>query len=154
MKRIALLVALIALLAGPLMVMAADAARQMSCCGKAAGIERTVANLDNGVKITFTAKDPKAVAMIQDMAASCGQDKGCCKDCPMMAEGVTRSIEKTSSGVVITATATDAKLVKAMQEHAASCGGTAMKDCCKGKASHAGACPQEQHSQPNQPTQS
>ena len=134
MKRMVLLVALIALLAVPLVVMAANAAKQMSCCGKAAGVERTVANLDNGVKITLTAKDAKAVTMIQEMAASCGQDKGCCKDCPMMAEGVTRTVEKTADGVAITATATDAKLVKAMQEHAANCGNASMKGCCRGKA--------------------
>jgi TusA-related sulfurtransferase len=146
MKRLFLLFALAALLATPLI--AADAAKPMACCAKAAGVEHTVANLDNGVKITITAKDAKAVAMIQDMAASCCKDKECCKDCPMMAKGVTRTVEKTASGVVITATASDPALVKKLQEYAAACTSGAMKGCCKGKASHAGACLHEQHNQP------
>jgi hypothetical protein len=144
MKRLFLLFALAALLATTLI--AADTAKPMACCSKAAGVERTVANLDNGVKITITAKDAKAVAMIQNMAASCGMDKDCCKDCPMMAEGVTRAVETTANGVVITATATDTKLVKAMQEHAATCGNASMKGCCKGKAKSAAACPHAKNS--------
>ncbi|MBZ5586942.1 MAG: hypothetical protein LAO05_00075 [Acidobacteriia bacterium] len=125
MRRFFLLIALAALVATPLM--AADAAAPMACC-KAAGVEHTVTNLDNGVKVMMTAKDPKAVAMIQEMSATC------CKDCPMGAEGVTRTVEKTSAGVTITATAANPELVKKLQAHAAmmTTGGE-MKGCCKGK---------------------
>ena len=117
MKRFLLVIALAVLATAP--VMAADAAAPMACC-RAVGVERTVTNLDNGVKVTMTAKDPKAVAIIQEMSAACSKDKPCCKDCPLASEGVTRTVEKTDTGVVITATATDAATVKALQEHAAT----------------------------------
>jgi hypothetical protein len=144
MKRFFLMMVLAALVATPLL--AADAAGSMACC-KNAGVERTVTNLDNGVRMTMTAKDPKAVAMIQEMSASCSKDKPCCKDCPMAAEGVTRTVEKTGAGVVITATATNPDLVKKLQAHAATmAAGGDMKGCCKGKgdakaSGAAGVCP-------------
>ncbi len=99
-----------------------------SCCASMSGVERSVANLDNGVRITLTASDPKVLAALQDRAGNCGQ--GDCPNCPMNAKGVTRTVEKTSNGVVITATSSDPAQVKALQEHAA-----AMKSgaCCKGK---------------------
>ncbi len=132
MKRLFLMMVLAALVAAPLM--AADAAAPKACC-KASGVERTVTNLDNGVKVMMTAKDPKAVAMIQEMSATCSNDTPCCKDCPMAAEGVTRTVEKTAAGVTITATATSLELVKKLQEHAATMtAGAGMKGCCKGKA--------------------
>ena len=68
MKRFLLVIALAVLATAP--VMAADAAAPMACC-RAVGVERTVTNLDNGVKVTMTAKDPKAVAIIQEMSAAC-----------------------------------------------------------------------------------
>jgi len=142
MKRLVLLMALAALVAAPLL--AADAATPMACCSKAAGFERTVTNLDNGVKVTMTAKDPKAVAALQEMSASCSNGKACCKDCPMDAEGVTRTVEKTASGVVVTATATNAELVKRLQTHAAAMSARSEANgCCKGKGgAHAsGTCP-------------
>ena len=133
MKRFQLVIAMAALAAAPLM--AADAAAPMACC-KAAGVERTVTNLDNGVRVTMTAEDPKTIAMVQEMSAGCcSKDKPCCKDCPMAAEGVTRTVEKTASGVVVTATAANPELVKKLQAHAAAMGAAGdMKDCCKGKA--------------------
>ena len=142
MKRFLLLIVLVVLTAAPLM--AADAAGPMACC-RAAGVERTVANLDNGVRVTMTAKDAKVVAMIQEMSATCSKDTPCCKDCPMAAEGVTRTVEKTESGIVVTATATSPDLVKKLQAHAATmAAGGEMKGCCKGGAKASGVggkCP-------------
>jgi len=142
MKRFFVLFALTLLAVAPLT--AADAAGPMACC-KGAGVERTVTNLENGVKVTMTAKDPKAAAMIQEMSASCAKGTPCCKDCPMAAEGVTRTVEKTESGVVITATATNPDLVKKLQAHAVMAAGGEMKGCCKGKtdakSGAAGKCP-------------
>jgi hypothetical protein len=145
MKRLVALTALSLLAALP--VVAGDTPEAKSpaaCCLKNAGAQRTVTNLDNGVKITCTASDAKAVAMIQDAAASCSKDKMCCKECPMAAEGVTRTVEKTANGVVITATSSDAAMVKKLQESAAACCSGKMKECCKGGAHAKGAgddCP-------------
>jgi hypothetical protein len=147
MKRLVALTALSLLAALPLVAGDTPQAKSpAACCLKAAGAsaERTVANLENGVKITCTASDAKAVAMIQKAAASCSKDKPCCKDCPMAAEGVTRTVEKTEKGVVITATSADAVMVKKLQESAAACCSGKMKACCKGDAHAKGAghdCP-------------
>ena len=138
MKRIFLLMVLAALLAAPILAGDPAPAKHAACCSKSTGAERTVANLENGVKITCTASDAKAVALIQEAAASCSKDKTCCKDCPMAAEGVTRTVEKTDKGVVITVTSADAAMVKKLQESAAACCTGKMKACCKGGA-HANA---------------
>ena len=135
MKRILLTMALAALAAAPLT--AAEPTAPMSCC-RNGGVERAVANVDNGVRITMTAKDPKTVAALHETSASC------CKGCPMAAEGVTRTVENTASGVVITATAKDAELVKKLQALAASMSAAGdAKGCCRGKgdAKASGACP-------------
>lgn len=140
MKRIFLTVVLAAFAAG--VIVAADnvATPKAGCCAKGSSVTRSVANLDNGVRITVNAANAKAVAMIQEMTAACTKDDACCKDCPMMAEGVTRTVEKTPTGVVITATASDAKLVKALQEHTAKVCAAAGAGCCgKGMAGR-GAC--------------
>jgi hypothetical protein len=134
MKRLATLIALCALLALPLLAADTPAKPSAACCLKSAGTQRTVTNLDNGVKITMTAKDPRVAAMIQEHAASCPKDDPGCKDCPMAAEGVNRTVEKTESGVVITATSANPELVKKLQAHAATCGSGNMKGCYKGRA--------------------
>ncbi len=136
MKRFVLMIALAALAAAPLM--AADAAKPAAmCCLKDAGAQRTVTNLDNGVKIEIASADPKIVALIQDETATCPKP-GCSQSCQMQAKGVTRTVEKTSKGVVITATSSDSAQVKALQEHAATqwdkpCPHKAGKACSKGK---------------------
>ena len=128
MKKLYMLVALLAV-AG----MAFAAENPMAgCCKKMGGVQRTVANIENGVTITMTATDPKVVAMIQEHTATCGKGMAGCKDCPMHAEGVSRSIAKTATGVVITATATTPELVKKLQAHAGA------MDCGHGKQAHAG----------------
>jgi hypothetical protein len=147
MKRVAILALLLGLTFAPLLGAADGSAEKGSaCCAKGAGTQRTVTNLDNGVKVEMTSADPKVVAMIQQDAGSCPKP-GCCKDCPMVAKGVTRTVDKTDKGVVITATATDAKLVASLQQHAAAkgaagCAHTSAKACCKDKAKGAGHdCP-------------
>ncbi len=141
MKRFIVLCGALALLALP--TFAADG-KAMGCCGKQAGIERSVANVENGVRITMTATDAKAIAMLQERSAT--MDKDGCADCPMHAQGVTRTVEKTANGIVITATTTDAALVAKLQQHAvtmgtAACGAKAAgkTGCCAGKATGAAA---------------
>ena len=122
MKRVAILFVLLGLTFVPLATAADPTAEHgAACCAKGAGAQRTVTNLDNGVKIEMVSADPKVVAMIQQETATCPKP-GCCKDCPMVAKGVTRTVEKTDKGVVITATATDAKLVASLQQHATAQG--------------------------------
>ncbi len=142
MKRFAILAVLATFVALPLFA-AVAASDDAGCCMKAAGTERTVEKLDNGVRITVTAKDATTIAAVQERTANC--QKGSCKDCPLHAEGVTRSVEKTATGVVITATTSDPELVKQLQAHsagmtAAGCEHKAgMAGCCtKGKAAKSG----------------
>jgi hypothetical protein len=145
MKRLFALTALSLLAALPLVAGDTPQAKSpAACCLKTAGAQRTVANLENGVKITCTASGPRAVAMIQKAAASCSKDKPCCKECPMAAEGVVRTVENIDKGVVITATSPDAEMVKKLQESAATCCSGKMKGYCKGDAHAKGAgydCP-------------
>ena len=136
MKKILVLSGMMALFA--LSVTAGDG-KAMGCCAKQDAVTRTVANIDNGVKVTLASTDAKAVAMLQEKAPTCSQ--GGCGDCPMHAEGVTRTVENTADGVVVTATATDMELVAKLQAHAtkdaAACarGSEAKAGCCaKGKA--------------------
>ncbi len=118
MKRLATLTVPLALFALPLLAADTPAKAPAGCCLKAAGAQRTVTNLDNGVKITITGTDPKLVAMIQDETAVCPKP-GCSNACPMRAEGVKRTVEKTDAGVVIVATSTDPAMVTKLQRHAA-----------------------------------
>jgi|GEM_PF-3205224 TusA-related sulfurtransferase len=112
------------------------------CCMAQGDVQREVATIEGGVRITLTAKDPATVAKLQANASACPREG--CQNCPMHAEGVTRTVEKTETGVVITATATDPSLVAALQQHATATGcrreaaGT-QRPCCKAKAAHA-AC--------------
>jgi hypothetical protein len=153
MRRIAALAVLCALVALPLRAADAPANPSAECCLKGAGAQRTVTNLDNGVKITITGSDPKLAAMIQEETATCPKP-GCSKDCPMQAEGVTRTVDKTDTGVVITATSTVPEMVKKLQEHAATqwdkaCPHKAGKACAKGQA-NAPKCPYAKGAAPTQ----
>jgi hypothetical protein len=153
MRRFFVLSALVAMLAMPAL---AGQGKAMGCCGKQSGVQRSVANVDNGVRITMTATDPKVVASLQEMSASCGAAGGCA-DCPMHGEGVTRTVEKTADGIVVTATATDPAMVAKLQQHAATMGAAgcagakaeAKAGCCaKGAAGMAGGCPRAAAAKP------
>ena len=153
MRRIATAVVLFALIALPLLAADTPAKPSADCCLKSAGAQRTVTNLDSGVKITITGADPKLAAMIQEETAACPKP-GCLKDCPMQAKGVTRTVEKTDTGVVITATSSDLEMVKKLQEHAAAqwdkaCPHKAGKTCAKGQA-NAPKCPYAKDGAPTQ----
>jgi hypothetical protein len=132
MKRFFAVLALVTLVAMPAL------AEDHAGCMKATGMQRTVSNIDNGVKITMTCTDKKMVAEIQAKAA-----KGCAGECPMAAKGVTRTVENTPEGAVVTATSTDPAQVKALQEHAAKgCTGEhGGKSCCKHDEAAKTGCP-------------
>lgn len=117
------------------------AAAKASCPAAMEGVERSVANLDNGVRVTMSASDPKVIAALQKNVAT-GPADGC-QTCPMHAEGVTRTVENTASGVVVTATSANGDVVKSLQAHGASlasgsgCAPAKSGSCCsksKGQA--------------------
>ena len=129
MRKALVVVGLLVLIALP-----ALAAEHAGCMkGDMSKVQHSVANIDNGVKITMTSSDPKVAAMLQEQGATC------CKggDCPMQAKGVTRTVEKVDGGIVITATASDAALVKQLQEHGAM---MAKGSCCAGDKAKASCC--------------
>ncbi len=156
MKRFAILTVLLTLVTLPLLAADTPAQPSAPCCLKQAGAQRTVTNLDNGVKITITGADAKLAAMIQEETAACPKP-GCPQDCPIQAKGVTRTVEKTENGVVITATSADPATVATLQEHAATmwdrdCPHKAAASCPKAKAmSGQPACP---HAKATAPAQS
>ncbi|MFZ5785887.1 MAG: hypothetical protein ACOY3Y_05555 [Acidobacteriota bacterium] len=147
MKRLTVLAVTMVLAALPLASdnalagCAKAAAAKASCPAAMEGVERSVANLENGVRVTMNANDAKAIAALQERVAAGPAEE--CRACPMHAEGVTRTVEKTASGVVVTATSANADTVKSLQAHAASmtsgsgCGGAKAASCCgknKGQA--------------------
>ena len=103
-----------------------------ACPCKMDGVTKSVENLDNGVKVTLSAQDPKIVAMIQEKMGKCekGED-----DCPLMAKEMDRRAEKTADGMVMTITSADSDVVKKLQTHMAAeakghdCGKHGKKDC-------------------------
>ena len=101
MRRIATFAMLCTLVALPLLAGDAPANPTAACCLKNAGAQRTVANLDNGVKITITGADAKLVTMIQEETASCPKP-GCSKDCPMQAKGVRTGFLADPKAAVLT----------------------------------------------------
>jgi hypothetical protein len=140
MKRLTVLAVAMVLAALPLAYdnalagCAKAAAAKASCPAAMEGVERSVANLDNGVRVTMNASDPKVIAALQRSVGS-GPSDGC-QTCPMHAEGVTRTVENTATGVVVTATSADGDVVKRLQAHGASpasgagCGPAKSGSCC------------------------
>ena len=140
MKRILTILGVVALAAIPVLAGGGD---HSGCCMKQAGVERTVTNIDNGVRITLAASDPQVVSTLQGKVEGCGKDG--CGDCPMHAEGVTRTVEKTDNGVVITATASDASVVAKLQQHATAMGAGG---CGKKAADKPAGCPHHKAGEP------
>ena len=139
MKRFFVLAALLALLgSAPALACGAGKGQMASECPLGMkGIEKSAQNMDNGVKITMSAKDAAAVKQLQAAMASEDKETGC--DCPMHAKGVSHSVQNTSNGVVLTLTSGDKEQVKTLQAFAAS-------NCGKGECPHAkGARAAESH---------
>ena len=126
MKRLVTLLAVLALaVSAPVLACGAKAAGQMAGCPMMMkGVERTAQNLDNGVKITMTAKDAEQVKALQASISAEMKGESGCGDCPMHAKNVDKKVENTENGVVVMLTASDAAQVKSIQSFAAkSCGG-------------------------------
>jgi TusA-related sulfurtransferase len=114
MKRLLLLVASMLTLAA---VSFAGSPACGDCPCRMEGVTKNVENLEDGVKVTLSATDPKLVAMIQEKMVTCEAGR---TDCPMMAKEMDRRVEKTADGMVMTITSTDKDLVKKLQTHVAA----------------------------------
>jgi hypothetical protein len=106
------------------------------------GVERAAENLDNGVKISFTAGCPHLQGKLQEGAAAkvahMGEEGHQC-ECGMHGEGVTVAAENLDNGVALVISTENADDVAKLQEHGAKmasgeagCGG------CKGHGGHEG----------------
>ncbi len=92
---------------------------------RADAVTRTAENLDNGVKILYTAGCPHlqgelktaAAAKVEHMAAK--KADGTHGDCPCHAEGVTITVEEIEGGTALVYTAEDAETVTKLQEFGA-----------------------------------
>jgi len=83
------------------------------------GVERTVTNIDNGVRIEITSADPALVQTLQTQMAAEGKGS-CCKDCVLSNAAWSKKVENTSKGVVLTVTAASKDEVGDLQTKAAS----------------------------------
>ena len=145
MKRFLMLAVLIALVATPAaLACGKDGAMKASmghgCPSMMKGVERTVTNIDNGVRIEITSADPALVQTLQTQMAAEGKGS-CCKDCVLSNAAWSKKVENTSKGVVLTLTAASKDEVGNLQTKAAAmtkggCGhmGEAGKGDCPHKA--------------------
>jgi len=86
-------------------------------------VTRAAENLDNGVKVTFTAGCPHlqgeikkgVAAKVEHMAAKAEGGERACK-CPVGDEGVTVTTEEIDNGAALVATSEDAEQVTKLQE--------------------------------------
>jgi len=101
-------------------------------------VTRTAENLDNGVKMLFTAGCPHLQGKVQEAAAAMvaegtategGEEAAKPCDCPFHAEGVTLASENLENGAAISFTTDNAELVTQLQEHAAKKIGGEGCDC-------------------------
>lgn len=84
--------------------------------GAMKGVEKTTANMDNGVKIVWASKDAELLKSVQEsLMAEC---EGKCADCAanvLHAKGVEHKVESSDNAVVLILTASDPDLVKQAQ---------------------------------------
>ena len=139
MKKLLAIITVTLLAAGAAALACGEKASVTGCLKSAESIERTVKNLDDGVKIMLASNVP---AMVEQLHATGGRCKSDCeKQCPMAGESVNRVVDKTDNGVVITATSADADVVKALQKHAGSAKGGCSKSKGATQASNDGGSP-------------
>jgi TusA-related sulfurtransferase len=130
MKKLALVLAVMALVAAsPVLACGEGKGKMAGCPFGMKGVEKTSSNLDNGVTITMKSSDPEKVKALQAAMASEDKDSGC--NCPMHAKNTKRVIENTADGVVLTLTSEDKDQVKALQTFAT-------KNCKGGCPMHKG----------------
>jgi len=128
MKRFLLLSVLVALIATPAALACGEHAAMKAgmghdCPSMMKGVEKTVTNTADGVRIEIKATDPETVQTLQaHMTQMNAENKtgGCCKDCPMSNTAWNRKIENTRDGVVMILTANSPDDITKLQTAAAS----------------------------------
>jgi hypothetical protein len=132
MKKLIILAAVFALFAGPA-ALACGASKTMA--GNTVkmktipGVERTVTNLENGVRIQMVGMNAEAVKAVQQKMGGCPKAaadrwaKGDCTGCPFAGQADwTRTVENTENGVVLTVTTTKTDDVSKIQSIASTYG--------------------------------
>ena len=103
------------------------------CCQGMKDIEASSVKIDNGVKVTLTAKDAEGAKKLQQMVSTCS--KGCkCKNCNCPVCGMKnakKEFTNTENGVVITITSDKPAQVEKIQKQFGE--GFAMGSCCENK---------------------
>lgn len=92
----------------------------MTCPEKIAGAETVSKKTENGVEVTTTAKDPEAVAKIQELAVvHYGAKAEKCPGCPTTVPGAETKFRNIENGIVVTITGKTPGVVKQIQEASA-----------------------------------
>jgi TusA-related sulfurtransferase len=131
MKKLALVLAVMALVAAsPVLACGEGKGKMAGCPFGMKGVEKSATNLDNGVTITMKSSDPEKVKALQAAIAAEDKEEGGC-NCPMHAKNTKRVVENTADGVVLTVTTDDKDQVKTLQTFAA-------KNCKGGCPMHKG----------------
>ncbi len=143
MKRLLVLSVLIALCASPAALACPQQAAMKTsegheCPAAMKGVERTVTNLNDGVRLEMTSTDPEVVRALQAKITSDPKAAGCCKDCPLANEAWTRKVEHTKNGLVLTLTAGSPEEVRKIQAAAET---MAKGGCTHMKAGDPKECP-------------
>jgi hypothetical protein len=138
MKQVLSLVAAVALAAVVPALACGEQAKAGCPFGKMTGVEKAIVNLDNGVKISWAAKDAALAKQVQHaVAEECAG--GDCGKAVLQAKGVERKIENTADGVVVILTAANPELIKKVQDFGAEQKGDCKSKCpmSKTKGNHA-----------------
>ncbi|MDQ7007692.1 MAG: hypothetical protein Q9Q40_10695 [Acidobacteriota bacterium] len=128
MKRFLIIAILAAFaLSAPVLACGNDA----GCCSKAnsemakgfcvkcatKNVQKTITNLDNGVKILFATQDPASTQQLFKTLQANQKDIVSCKgQCPTKAKGVERQVKMVEGGVLVTVTSPDAEMVQYLQK--------------------------------------
>lgn len=130
MKRFLIIAVLVAFaLSAPVLACAKDAGKggcSMNAKGEMAGfcvkcatkgVEKTITNLDNGVKILFATQDKASSEQLFKTLQSHEKEIVSCKgQCPTKAKGVERQVKMVDGGVLVTVTSPDAEMVEYLQK--------------------------------------
>ncbi|MCX7830754.1 MAG: hypothetical protein N2445_06820 [Acidobacteria bacterium] len=107
------------------------------CCKNMKDIEVVSTKIDNGVKVTLTAKDAEGAKKLQEMVSTCSKECKCKKcNCPICGmKNAQKEFANTEKGVVITITSQKAGQVEEIQKQFNE--GFTLGSCCE---SNKGCC--------------
>ena len=80
-------------------------------------VQKTITNLDNGVKILFATQDKTSAEQLFKTLQANQKDIVSCKgQCPIKSKGVERQVKMIDGGVLVTVTSPDAEMVQYLQK--------------------------------------